>query len=120
MYKPKVQGSTFDVIGNIESGKGYWVYMDASGNIDMTGWTASTAPIPLYPGWNLIGYNGNDGTINPPSGWVIIWNWENNTWKAKKAPEITGTLNVPELTTLEKGKAYWIKMTEAATDWTQQ
>ena len=119
VYKPKVQGSTFDVIENIESGKGYWVYMDASGNIDMTGWTASTAPIPLYPGWNLIGYNGNDGTINPPSGWVIIWNWENSTWKAKKAPEITGTLNVPELTTLEKGKAYWIKMTEAATNWTQ-
>jgi hypothetical protein len=114
-YKPGVSDNT---LTTIEGGKGYWVYMDASGNIDMTGWTASTAPIPLYPGWNLIGYNGNDGTINPPSGWVIIWNWENNTWKAKKAPEITGTLNVPELTTLEKGKAYWIKMGGDA-EWVQ-
>jgi hypothetical protein len=108
----------FNVIENIESGKGYWVYMDASGKIDMTGWTASTAPIPLYPGWNLIGYNGNDGTINPPSGWVIIWGWEKGLWYAKHST--LNDLSALPLNSLSKGKAYWIKMTEAATDWTQQ
>ena len=118
VYKPKVQGSMFNVIENIESGKGYWVYMDASGKIDMTGWTASTASIPLYPGWNLIGYNGNDGTINPPSGWVIIWGWEKGLWYAKHST--LNDLSALPLNSLSKGKAYWIKMTEAATDWTQQ
>ena len=116
VYKPKVQGSTFDVIENIESGKGYWVYMDASGNIDMTGWTASTAPIPLYPGWNLIGYNGTDNLrtaealANVGEGWQIIWGWENGLWYAKHS-----TLNdfsALPLNSLSKGKAYWMKVHE--------
>ena len=44
--------------------------------------------------------------MNLPTNYVIIWGWENGIWKAKKVPDIAGTLNVPELTTLEKGKAY--------------
>jgi len=117
-WKKYIPGVSDNTLTAIEGGKGYWVYMDASGNIDMTGWTASTAPIPLYPGWNLIGYNGNDGTINPPSGWVIIWNWENGLWYAKHST--LNDLSALPLNSLSKGKAYWIKMTEAATNWTQQ
>jgi len=105
------------LLSAMDSGKGYWVYMDASGNIDMTGWTESTAPIPLYPGWNLIGYKGNDGTINPPSGWVIIWGWENGIWKAKHSDSQV-TLNVQPLDSLKKRRAYWIRVT-GDVNWTQ-
>jgi len=105
----------------IESGKGYWVYMNAPGTVNMTQWSSPTSTtIHLYNGWNLIGYNGTDGTpidtaLSSLSNWDIIWAWDNGQWSAKYS-DLSKTLSVSPLTTLNQGKAYWIKMTGAA-DW---
>ncbi|MEI6152632.1 MAG: carboxypeptidase-like regulatory domain-containing protein [Deltaproteobacteria bacterium] len=98
---------------SVESGKGYWIYMNAAGMIDMASWAApTTTTITLYPGWNLVGYNGTSAAIPDPalnsiSGkWKIIWNWANGVWYAQSAD---GVAVAATLTGVEQKKAYWIK-----------
>jgi len=105
---------------SIETGKGYWIYMNSSDSISMTDWAMPQGSVSLYTGWNLIGYNGTDGlsvaeALNTISGqWSIIWNWMAGTWYATHA-----TLNlsptIQPITNLYQGKAYWIKMTQGTT-----
>jgi len=43
---------------DIQAGLGYWVHVDASAQIDITGLalpSGSAVRVPLFPGWNLIG-----------------------------------------------------------------
>jgi len=125
-YKPGVSGNT---LTTIEGGKGYWVYMDVSGNITLkdastnTEWTAQSKTVPLTEGWNLVGYNGTDNTdvataLNGISGkWSIVWYWKDNQWYAKHE---SSDLSVPVLDKFKKGGAYWIKIkTGQATNWVQ-
>jgi hypothetical protein len=126
-YFPSASTST---LTSIESGKGYWIYMNATAQLTVTGTDASPA-VRLYEGWNLIGYSGVDNAgietrlprLN--DNWSIIWNWSNSTWKLNKnstaaliAPSV---LSVPALTKLNRGKAYWIKTKTGAgiVDWIQ-
>jgi len=107
----------------IETGKGYWIYMNATGTIDMANWAVppSTTAITLYPGWNLVGYNGASAAIPDPalnsisSTYVIVWNWNNAEWFAHRADGLT--IPVSDLMTVEQKKAYWIKtnLTEGQT-----
>ena len=123
-YKSGVSDNT---LTTIEGGKGYWVYMDVSGNITLkdastnTEWTAQSKTVPLTEGWNLIAYNGTDDTdvataLNGISGkWSIVWYWKDNQWYAKHE---SSDLSVSVLDKFKKGGAYWIK-TGQATDWVQ-
>jgi hypothetical protein len=105
-YKP---GSPDNSLSTIERGKGYWVYMDASGNINISGWDAQPKTVPLFEGWNLIGYSGIDGSLSVPTNYVVGWTWENGQWYAKHSNSSL-ILPVPPINSLKKGKAYWIKM----------
>ncbi|MEI6153463.1 MAG: hypothetical protein WCQ90_05190 [Deltaproteobacteria bacterium] len=115
-YKPGVTSTLTTMV----SGKGYWIYMNASDIITMAGWTAPTTTVTLYSGWNLIGYNTDANlaySLNSTSisgKWIIIWNWNSGTWSAKHS-EMSLPLPSPPS---GKGLAYWIKMKEAA-DWIQ-
>ncbi|MEI6154448.1 MAG: hypothetical protein WCQ90_10220 [Deltaproteobacteria bacterium] len=104
----------------MESGKGYWIYMNSSDSISMTNWATPQGSISLYTGWNLIGYNGTDGlpvsdALNTISGqWSIIWNWMAGTWYAKHATlDLSSTIQ--PITNLYQGKAYWINMVKETT-----
>ncbi|MEI6154625.1 MAG: hypothetical protein WCQ90_11115, partial [Deltaproteobacteria bacterium] len=112
-YKPSAISNTLDII---ESGKGYWFYMNNPVTLTVTGKDASPA-VALSNGWNLVGYGGQESTMNLPANYVIIWGWENGTWKAKAA-NTSAQLNVSPLDALNRGKAYWIKMSTDAT-WQQ-
>jgi len=113
-YRPSAMSNELSAI---ESGNGYWVYMDAPGSIDMSGWSKVEQSVTLYPGWNLIGYNGNDGirTVDALADigeeWNIIWGWQNGTWYAKLNPSLNYSPAQP-LDSLKKGRAYWIKILE--------
>ena len=109
-YSLKTQNLALNTLDKVESGKGYWVYMNAAGTIDITNWAdPSTTTITLYPGWNLTGYNGTGSTISLPASYIIIWNWSNGIWQAKQNPSPTNSTTQP-LNGLNQGKAYWIKM----------
>lgn len=122
-YKPDTQ---YPTLKTVEVGKGYWIYMDASANVDMLGWTSpSLTTFRLYEGWNLLGYAGTDSrdvltASNSISGkWSIVWNWINGQWLAKHSdPSVA--LSVLPLATFGQGKAYWIKAKPGQTaDWRQ-
>lgn len=123
VYKPNPQDSKFPILETIESGKGYWIYMNAPSVIDISNWSSASKTITLSTGWNLIGWNGADGVpvmdalYTLGDKWDIIWGWENGKWKAKKR----GADSIPEiepLNALNQGIAYWIKMNVNAT-WSQ-
>ena len=121
-WKPSTLCSSPSALCSIEGGKGYWVYMNASGSIDLSSWTTQSTTVSLTEGWNLIGYNGTDNTavtdaLSSISGkWAIIWNWTDGQWSAKHATEPLTT--IPSINTLKQGKAYWIKTTQAV-EWNQ-
>jgi Raf kinase inhibitor-like YbhB/YbcL family protein len=111
----------------MEPGKGYWVYMDASGTITMTGWNLlPSTKVNLFEGWNLIGYAGeNNQDITTAldsisSNWSAVWNWTGGKWYAKVISMPVLTDAIGQLTVLNPGRAYWIKIRPGmAPDWTQ-
>lgn len=121
-YSPSAPSG--NLLTTIETHRGYWVYMNKTAILDMEGWIATDTTVSLHNGWNLIGYYGIDNAPVEDSlsglgnKWVIIWGWENGVWKAKVPQGISTNINIPELTTFKKGKAYWIKM-NASTEWKQ-
>lgn len=118
------QTSTFDTM---EPGKGYWLYMDASSNITMTGWNLpSSTQVHLFDGWNLIGYAGTDGKdietalTGISTKWNIIWNWTDGKWYGKHIAISTLPDPIQPLSVFNLGKAYWIRIKAGqAMDWTQ-
>jgi hypothetical protein len=109
---------SFNTLSAIEPKKGYWVYADEPFQIETKDWVEpQDKTMTLYPNWNLIGWLGEDGksvsdALNPLSGnWIIIWSWENGTWRVKHS-DSNITLNFEPLQSLYRGKAYWIKVKE--------
>ena len=121
-FKPNSEPRT---LNTVESGKGYWIYMNNTGILEVQG-TKALPDIMLYGGWNLIGYNGENGaafsvaTQSLADKWSILWNWEGNEWKARKNG--AADLPVPTLDNLYQKKAYWILIKSQAgqTEWCQE
>ncbi|MEI6152565.1 MAG: Ig-like domain-containing protein, partial [Deltaproteobacteria bacterium] len=118
-YAPNSELRTPNSLDNVESGKGYWMYINSPATLTVTGKDVSPA-ITLSAGWNLVGYGGSDNTqitdaYISSSGladkWLIIWGWENGQWYAKPNPSLNYSTTQP-LDSLYRGKAYWIKTTE--------
>lgn len=118
-YNPSTSSGS---LTTMDAGKGYWIYMNNPATLTLTGGEPSS-PITLYKGWNLIGWNGTDGqTVETALSsiadkWIIIWGWENGQWKAK-IKDSNLPLGVESLATLDKGKAYWINVSEGV-NWGQ-
>ncbi len=98
----------------LQPGLGYWVYMDKADFLDTSWWMQLMShSVPVYSGWNLLGYNGPDNAdgataLNTIAGkWSILWTWDNDAWYAKSAALLN--LPVPSIANLNRGKAYWIK-----------
>jgi hypothetical protein len=120
-------GTGANTLTSVESGKGYWVYMDATGSISTAGWGApSSTTIHLYDLWNLTGYLGPDHTdptlaLNNVAGrWSIVWGWDNGIWSGKHVSIENLPPPVQALISMNQNKAYWIKVKQGmGTDWVQ-
>ena len=121
----KSQDPASNTLYSFEMGKGYWIYMDASANIDVNGWLS---PVPgqmnLYDGWNLVGYQGKDGediskglsTVSDK--WVITWTWNQGQWYAQH--KSVADLPYQPLSAFNQKKAYWIKINnDQPSNWNQ-
>ncbi len=110
-----------------EPNKGYWIYMTNLASIDTTGWVdVASHTVQLFPGWNLIGYNGADNALvshvtNTIAGrWSMIWGWSNGQWSAKHETISTVPPLILPLSVFNQGRAYWIRVKQGmGTSWQQ-
>jgi hypothetical protein len=115
VWKKWMPDETANTLVAMEAGKGYWIYMNEAGTINISGWGSPPANVPLFEGWNLIGYMGAenrafDAALGGITGkWWAVWNWDWGTWKVKTVDRNV-VMPFPELSSVEKGKAYWIKV----------
>lgn len=122
-YKPEAYGQI--TLEKIDAGSGYWVYMESPADLTINGLN-DTDSILLFTGWNLVGFTGNDDQVFDSymassyinDHWTIMWNWAKGEWKLK-AVNSNGSMSVQPITSLNRGRAYWIKMKSPA-DWAQQ
>jgi hypothetical protein len=116
MYDPFNPG--FSDLTSMEIGYGYWIKMNGTGAINISG-NAAPSAINLASGWNLVGYNSTssksavDAIAGINDKVEIIWSYQNGAWKLYD-PANPG---FSDLGMLEPGRGYWIK-TKQACSWT--
>jgi hypothetical protein len=127
-YRRDLLPQTANTLASIDTGKGYWVFMNQQGTLTVTGAAISQPTIRLYEGWNLAGYSGVDGVLVENSllgggriDWSAAWNWNNQKWYCKTASPSDPIASVGQLDELRQGDAYWVKVKRGAgpVDWIQ-
>lgn len=90
----------------LSNGAGYWVRYPQSASVQVCGGAVSATTIPLVSGWNLIGgYMNNvavSGLTTTPANIInsVFYEFNNSYVQA---------------TTLQSGKGYWVRATQAGT-----
>jgi hypothetical protein len=113
-----VNGPSFlNDLANMEQGKGYWVDMDSTVTLTITGETITNTSVALKQGWNLVGYNyqevrDRDTALASIAGFCnSIWNYDSETGQwlryVEGAPDFLNNLNE-----LEPGRGYWIDVSQ--------
>ena len=103
----------------MEAGKGYWIKMNQSGTLSLTGQSASSQTIPLKTGWNLVGWNKTtptsvaDALTNISSITSIVWAYDALAGWKKYQPS-----KPSDLSDFTSGLGFWVKV-NADIDWTQ-
>ena len=103
-----------NTLNSIEAGKGYFINMNTEASLKISGNRLLNTDIPLYMGWNLIGYNCSsdqsleEGLKSIDGKYTQICKY-NNSWESfsLNKPDFLNKLNI-----LETEKAYWINVTE--------
>jgi hypothetical protein len=103
---------------DVEPGQGLWVNMRENTELSIPG-EAPVNGIDLAGGWNLVGFSSPSSrniadVISSIDGNVVsVWAYQNGQWKIydPQYPDYS------DLTTMEPGYGYWIKM-DAADVWT--
>jgi hypothetical protein len=108
-YQEYIAGSASNSLSQIEPGRGYWIYMEADGQLQISGESASRS-ISLKAGWNLVGYNSTKGatadtalaSIKDQYSVVYGYDTTSNSYRGYIPGEDSS------LTQIEPGKGYWI------------
>jgi sulfatase modifying factor 1 len=106
---------------------GYWFYMDGPEGIDISGWGVITSTTThLYEGWNLVGFQGVNGTdvadnlAGITDRWSAVWGWSNSEWSANIPSPVLVPPGIGSLTAFNKDRAYWIRIAKGMeADWLQ-
>ena len=113
-YSPQQPG--FSDLSALEPGKGYWINMDNSAILPVSGSDAPVS-ISLTTGWNLVGYNEStsqsvaDALSSISGKFQNVWTYKKGAWQLYD-PVSPG---FSDLTILEPGRGYWIKVNEVCT-----
>jgi hypothetical protein len=100
---------------DLHAGKGYWLVLESEGSLRING-RFSDELIPIYTGWNLVGYRSLvpwaiPGVMeNVESVLDTVWGYEtaSDSW-LRYSP--AGPLMLNDLKWIVPGKAYWILAT---------
>jgi hypothetical protein len=117
-YLSYVPGATNNTLSSLETGLGYWVFMNEAATLEIKG-NAAAKSINLKQHWNLVGYSSTTsaqiGTaLASISGkYLAIYAFDNASNSYKGYVPGTGG----DLQTLEPGQGYWIYASENVT-WT--
>ena len=110
-YDPN--NTLFNNLSTMEPGYGYWIKMNSSAVLTISGSTPTVTEINLTSGWNLVGLEGTtpfdtmgDALISISSQIGSVWSYQNGSWK-EYDPNNTLFNN---LSAMEPGYGYWIKM----------
>jgi len=127
-YSLKTKNSTLNTLDAIETKKGYWIYMNKSATLTISGRPEALSPrsVSLYNDWNLVGFSGADNAgiddelAKLGNDWVIVWAWTSGEWYVKQTSSLNYSTIQP-LNSLSQGKAYWIKMNSGSrkVEWVQ-
>ena len=118
VYDPENPG--FSDLTTMEAGKGYWVEMNESATMIVTGLVASNVT-DLVSGSNLVGYGSASPWDTPEAvasiegQYVSVWAFIEGNWKVYD-PANPG---FSDLTTMAPGYGYWIDVSEAC-EWNLQ
>jgi hypothetical protein len=124
-WQKYIPGGASNSLSTMEASRGYWIYMTATGTVNMTGWAPAIASETLYEGWNLVGFSGADiedlttALASISNRWVLVWNWTGGQWYGKHIKLTTLPAPIQALTGFAQGKAYWVKIGGAQADWDQ-
>jgi hypothetical protein len=107
-YQTYIPGESGNDLTRIEAGRGYWIYMDSSATLNVSG-SAPSKSINLKAGWNLAGYNSTSATstrnaVGSLGSDVVVYSFNpvTNEYLGYAPPDLN------TLTNLEPGKGYWI------------
>ena len=106
----------------LDEGMGFWINMAEDATLPIAGTEPTTTAIPLYTGWNLIGYPSETFGMLPDAldgitdkyNLVMAYHAADTAdpWKLYE-PGVPAW--VTDLDQLDPGWGYWIDMTQAAT-----
>jgi len=117
-YDPATQSGQMDLI---DARTGFWVYMTEAGTLTVSGAKPTTTNIPLYEGWNMVGYPAAaDREVQPAlqsiaGRYTTVYRYDPGgdlPWEHffADAPAWASTM-----THLKPGYGYWINATQACT-----
>jgi photosystem II stability/assembly factor-like uncharacterized protein len=117
-YMPGLGGDLTYISRNM----GLWVHMTEAGTLTVDGETPTTTSIPLYTGWNLIGYPAgaarsvSDALASIAGKYTLVFEYDAS---APDAPWRSYSPQVPDfantLKTMRPGFGYWVKATQDCT-----
>ena len=120
MYDPTVPEEVNGDLDYLDETKGFWVRTTEEVALTVEGLDLSGGNIPLYTGWNQIGYPTttseliNDSVVDIINDLEIVWMWNasdtaGNEWKMYD-PTVPEEVN-GELDYMVSGYGYWFKVT---------
>jgi len=103
----------FNNLSTMKPGYGYWIKMNSSAVLTVSGSAPTVTEINLTSGWNLVGLEGatpfdtmGDAMSSISSRIVSVWSYQNGSWKEYNPNNALFN----NLSTMEPGYGYWIKM----------
>jgi hypothetical protein len=119
-YQTYIPGESGNDLQRLEAGRGYWLYTEEAGTLNIQGQAASKA-ISLKSGWNLVGVNSMNALQVSTAAQSLagkleaIYGFDTGTNSYKGyVPSM-----VSDLTTLRPGEGYWVYVSENVS-WNQK
>jgi len=117
LYAPNDPG--FSDLETMESGYGYWIYLNQAASFMSIGASVVKLPVGLDVGWNHAGFNSMENipiasALSSIAGkYQLVWSYQDGEWKLYD-PNDSG---MSDLTGMSPGLSYWIKSL-VKTNWT--